>query len=74
MTTRIAYEAFIVVKVGGKELNTLAGNAIFKQLQSTILLNIKGEYMKESKTLAGNANIKQQQSPILLNIKGQYMK
>ena len=39
-----------------------------------ILLDTKGQYMKESDTLAGNAIIKQQQRDILLNTKGQCMK
>ena len=37
-----------------KESNTLAGNAIIKQLQRKVLPNTKGQYIKESNTLAGN--------------------
>ena len=44
------------------------------QHQQEVLLNIKGQYMKESNTLAGNAIIKQQQKEILLNTKEKYMK
>ena len=54
--------------------NTLAGNGIIKQLQRELLLNTKGQYIKESNTLAGNAIIKQQQKEILLNTKEKYMK
>ena len=53
------------------ELNTLVAT---KLLQRDILLDIKGQYMKESNTNAGNAIIKQLQREVLLNTKGQYMK
>ena len=56
------------------ELYTLAGNANIKQLQSPVLLSIKGQYMKDSNTLAGNATIKRHPKEILLNTKGQYKK
>ena len=39
--------------------NTNAGIATISQLQRDILLNTKGQYMKESNTFAGNATIKQ---------------
>ena len=39
-----------------------------------IMLNTKGQYMKDSNILAGNAPIKQLQNLVLLNIKEQYMK
>ena len=42
-----------------KESNILAGIAIIQQLQSTVLLDMKEQYMKESNILAGNAIIKQ---------------
>ena len=52
----------------------LANNAIIKQLKSQVLLNTKGQYMKESNTLAGIVIMKQLQKEVLFNIKGQYMK
>ena len=47
-------------------------NATIKQIQRGILLNKKGQYMKDSNTLAGNATIKRHPKEILLNTKGQY--
>ena len=44
------------------------------QNKMEILLNTKGQFMKESNTLVGYAIIKQLTSLILLNTKGQYMK
>ena len=45
------------------------------QLSSNeVLLNTKGQYMKESNILEANATIKQQQKELLLNTKGLYMK
>ena len=49
-------------------------NATIKQIQRGILLNKKGQYMKDSNTLAGNATIKRHPKEILLNTKGQYTK
>ena len=57
-----------------KGLDTLAGYAVIKQLQSHILLNTKGQLIKESNTFADNVTIKQLQSHALVNTKGQYMK
>ena len=45
-----------------------------KQHQKEILLNTKGQHMKESNIHVGNATMKQQQKEVLLNIKGQHMK
>ena len=54
-----------------KESNTLARNATIKQQQEEVLLNTKGQYMKETNTLAGNNSLRKE---ILLNTKGKYMK
>ena len=54
--------------------NTLAGNATIRQLQVTVLLYTKGQYMRESNTLADNAIIMQPQSVVLLDTKKKYMK
>ena len=37
-----------------KGSDTFVGNAISKQLYREVLLDIKGQYMKESNTLVGN--------------------
>ena len=50
------------------------GNATIKQHQKEILLNTKGQYMKESNILVDNATIKQHQKEVLIDTKGQYMK
>ena len=42
-----------------KESNILVGDATIKQLQRVILLNTKGQYIKESYIPAGNATIKE---------------
>ena len=52
----------------------LASNAIIEHLQSHILLNIKGQYMKESNTLAVNVVNIFLRREVLIDIKGQYMK
>ena len=57
-----------------KVANILVGYATMKLLQREILLNIKGEYMKESNILVGNAACNSRTREILLNTKGQYMK
>ena len=56
------------------ELVTVANYATIKQTQQEVLLNIKGQYMRESNILAGNATIKQQQREVLQRTKKQYMK
>ena len=38
-----------------KESSILVGNATIKKLQREILLNTKGQYMKESNILVSNA-------------------
>ena len=53
--------------------NNPAGNATIQQLQWEVLLNPKGQYMKESNTFGYNVTIKQLQRGILLNKKGQYI-
>ena len=40
------------------DLNICLGNVTIKRLQRDILLNIKGQYMKEANILAGNATMK----------------
>ena len=52
----------------------LVSNAIIKLHQKEILLDTKGQYMKESNILVSNATMKQLQRAILLDIKGQDMK
>ena len=52
-----------------KDSNTLADNATIKQLQKTVLLNTKGQYMDESNTLALIVTIKQDQKRILHDTK-----
>ena len=49
-------------------------NANNNLLRREVLLNIKGQYMKESNTLAGNADNNLLIREVLLNIKGQPMK
>ena len=53
-----------------KESNTPVGNADNNSLKREILLNTKGEYMKESNTLVGKNSLKKE---ILVRTKGQYM-
>ena len=57
-----------------KESNTLAGNAIIKPLQRTILRSKERAVHKGVNTLAGNATMRQHQMEILLDTDGQYMK
>ena len=57
-----------------KESNTLAGNAIIKQLQREVLLNTKGQYMMESNTLVGNVANNFLTRDILVNTEERYMK
>ena len=53
-----------------KGRNTLAGNVTFNQIQDELLLDTKGEYMKESNILA---IIKQVLKGHLLDTKEQFM-
>ena len=52
-----------------KESNTAAGKVTTKQFEKVILLDTKGQYLKELDILAGNAAIKQLQKVLLLNTK-----
>ena len=52
-----------------KESSIFVGNATSNSLRG-VLLNTKGQYMKESNILVGNVIIKQQQKKILLNTEG----
>ena len=49
-------------------------NATINQIKREILLNSRGQYMKESNTLEGNVISKLLKRDILHNTKGQYMK
>ena len=57
-----------------KQTNILAGIEDIGQLQRKVLLDTKGQYIKESYMLAGSAFIKQLQKKIMLYTKGQYVR